>query len=167
MTHLTLAIGIAANTLFAPPQPIQVQFAKSLVGRQVTVCIDGRQTKATFAGKLGFRGQNRSWQSLCADVRTPMVDGLVFRVLPGSSAKFGGRVQLAGNIVAKYFHQAKTRGGDALHLVHGDVNPSNVFFSAGGEVKRYIAPDPLNTDRLPVKHHEASAQFQGHSIAVF
>ena len=34
-----------------------------------------------------------------------------------------------------YFHQVKTRAGDALHLVHGDVNPSNVFFSATGDVK--------------------------------
>jgi eukaryotic-like serine/threonine-protein kinase len=34
-----------------------------------------------------------------------------------------------------YFHQAKTRAGDALHLVHGDVNPANVFFSATGDVK--------------------------------
>lgn len=34
-----------------------------------------------------------------------------------------------------YFHQAKTRSGDALHLVHGDVNPANVFFSASGDVK--------------------------------
>jgi serine/threonine-protein kinase len=34
-----------------------------------------------------------------------------------------------------YFHQAKTRSGDPLHLVHGDVNPANVFFSASGDVK--------------------------------
>jgi len=34
-----------------------------------------------------------------------------------------------------YFHQAKTRSGDPLHLVHGDVNPANVFFSATGDVK--------------------------------
>lgn len=34
-----------------------------------------------------------------------------------------------------YFHQAKTRSGKPLALVHGDVNPSNVFFSARGEVK--------------------------------
>jgi serine/threonine-protein kinase len=34
-----------------------------------------------------------------------------------------------------YFHQAKTRSGNALNLVHGDVNPSNVFFSGQGEVK--------------------------------
>lgn len=34
-----------------------------------------------------------------------------------------------------YFHQAKTRSGSALELVHGDVNPANVFFSGDGEVK--------------------------------
>ena len=34
-----------------------------------------------------------------------------------------------------YFHQAKTRTGSPLGLVHGDVNPSNVFFSARGEIK--------------------------------
>jgi eukaryotic-like serine/threonine-protein kinase len=34
-----------------------------------------------------------------------------------------------------YFHQAKTKSGAALHLVHSDVNPSNVFFSGEGEVK--------------------------------
>jgi serine/threonine protein kinase len=34
-----------------------------------------------------------------------------------------------------YFHQAKTRAGSPLGLVHGDVNPANVFFSAQGEIK--------------------------------
>lgn len=34
-----------------------------------------------------------------------------------------------------YFHQAKTRTGTPLGLVHGDVNPSNIFFSGKGEVK--------------------------------
>ncbi len=34
-----------------------------------------------------------------------------------------------------YFHQAKTRTGTPLNLIHNDVNPTNVFFSAGGEVK--------------------------------
>ncbi len=34
-----------------------------------------------------------------------------------------------------YFHQAKTRTGSPLGLVHGDVNPANVFFSANGEIK--------------------------------
>lgn len=34
-----------------------------------------------------------------------------------------------------YFHQAKTRAGTPMDLVHSDVNPSNVFFSGDGEVK--------------------------------
>lgn len=34
-----------------------------------------------------------------------------------------------------YFHQATTRSGTPLSLVHSDVNPSNVFFSGRGEVK--------------------------------
>lgn len=34
-----------------------------------------------------------------------------------------------------YFHQAKTRTGRPLGLVHGDVNPSNIFFSSDGDVK--------------------------------
>lgn len=34
-----------------------------------------------------------------------------------------------------YFHQARSASGAALGLVHGDVNPTNVFFSADGDVK--------------------------------
>jgi serine/threonine protein kinase len=34
-----------------------------------------------------------------------------------------------------YFHNAKTRSGMALGLVHGDVNPANVFFAGSGAVK--------------------------------
>jgi serine/threonine-protein kinase len=34
-----------------------------------------------------------------------------------------------------YFHQAKTKSGAPMHLVHSDVNPSNVFFSGEGVVK--------------------------------
>ncbi|NPC81939.1 serine/threonine protein kinase, partial [Pyxidicoccus fallax] len=34
-----------------------------------------------------------------------------------------------------YFHRARTRSGRHLGLVHGDVNPANVFFSGEGEVK--------------------------------
>ncbi|MHB8878345.1 MAG: serine/threonine-protein kinase [Myxococcaceae bacterium] len=34
-----------------------------------------------------------------------------------------------------YFHQARTRAGTCLDLVHGDVNPANVFFSGTGDVK--------------------------------
>lgn len=34
-----------------------------------------------------------------------------------------------------YFHQARTKTGTPLGLVHGDVNPANIFFSADGDVK--------------------------------
>jgi serine/threonine-protein kinase len=34
-----------------------------------------------------------------------------------------------------YFHQVKTRSGRPLELVHGDVNPSNIFFSGEADVK--------------------------------
>jgi serine/threonine-protein kinase len=34
-----------------------------------------------------------------------------------------------------YFHQLRTRSGSPLGLVHGDVNPSNIFFSSTGLVK--------------------------------
>ena len=34
-----------------------------------------------------------------------------------------------------YFHQVRTRTGRPLDLVHGDVNPSNIFFSGEGDVK--------------------------------
>ncbi len=33
------------------------------------------------------------------------------------------------------FHQACTRSGRPLELIHGDVNPANIFFSGQGEVK--------------------------------
>jgi serine/threonine-protein kinase len=34
-----------------------------------------------------------------------------------------------------YFHQLRTRSGTPLGLVHGDVNPANLFFSTDGQVK--------------------------------
>ncbi len=34
-----------------------------------------------------------------------------------------------------YVHRAKTKSGTPLNLVHGDVNPANVFFGGAGEVK--------------------------------
>ncbi|MFL5356197.1 serine/threonine-protein kinase [Archangium sp.] len=34
-----------------------------------------------------------------------------------------------------YFHQARTRSGRPLELIHGDVNPSNIFFSGQCEVR--------------------------------
>jgi len=107
MTTLTLAIGLASSYL-AGPKPIEVQFARAVTGQNVTIMIDGRYTRSTFAGKLGFRDQNRTWLSLCADVRAPIASGQLFVVKPRFSSQVGGNAKLAGNIVAKYFKLAKT-----------------------------------------------------------
>lgn len=53
----------------------------------------------------------------------------------GLSTAMGIHVTLEVLKACAYFHQAKTRTGTALNLVHSDVNPSNVFFSAEGDVK--------------------------------
>lgn len=121
MSNLCLAIGLAASLATAnqqdskvkptliefPPQPIEVQFAQSTSGRTVTIAVDGR-LKETFAGKLGFRDQNRTWQAVCAEVRKPITSGQFFMLRPVNSQKVGGNVALAGNIVAKHFNNAKT-----------------------------------------------------------
>ncbi|MBC8065318.1 MAG: hypothetical protein H7Y17_10835 [Chlorobia bacterium] len=121
MSNLCLAIGIAASMaggiqqdvkdkpalVELPSHPIRVQFAQSTLGRTVTVFVNGR-SKTTFAGKLGFRDQNRSWQSVCAEVNKPISAGQFFQVRPTNSQKIGGNVALAGNIVAKHFDSART-----------------------------------------------------------
>lgn len=121
MSNLCLAIGLAAafaggqlqdakpKTALTelPNQPFEVQFARSTIGRNVTVAIDGR-AKTTFAGKLGFRDQNRTWQAVCAEVRKPISAGQFFMLRPVNSQKVGGNIALAGNIVAKHFDSART-----------------------------------------------------------
>jgi hypothetical protein len=89
------------------PQPTLVRFQVSEIGRPVTLVIDG-QTEHTFAGKLGFQDRDSSWQSVCADVRSPIRKGQFFTVLPVQSATVGGNIAKAGNIVAKYFRFAQT-----------------------------------------------------------
>ncbi len=107
MTSLLLAFSMAIQVA-SGPRPLEVQFAQGLNGRSVNVVIDGRVSKTSFAGKLGFRDRNRAWQSLCADVRAPMTNGTFFVVRQHGTQKFGGRVRLAGNIVARYFNAART-----------------------------------------------------------
>jgi hypothetical protein len=108
LSQLLLATGFAAATMASAPQPIRVQFAKGVTGQNVTISIDGKTPRTTFAGKLGFRSQTSSWQSVCADVRSPIRGGQFFSLRPMSSLKAGGRIALAGNIVAKYFNAAQT-----------------------------------------------------------
>lgn len=57
------------------------------------------------------------------------------RQLKGVPATIGVHVVIEALRALAYFHQAKTRTGTPLNLVHNDVNPSNVFFAADGEVK--------------------------------
>ncbi|HWD37642.1 MAG TPA: hypothetical protein VG944_02255 [Fimbriimonas sp.] len=107
MNVLGLAAAVALYQT-PPAQPVLVQFAKSMVGRNVTVCIDGNFVENTFAGKLGFREATRSWVSICANVRAPIVSGQFYTVHPKHTSKLKGRMKLAGNIVAKYFRLAQT-----------------------------------------------------------
>src|SRR5205823_685773 len=58
--------------------------------------------------KLGFREASRSWTSVCADVRTHIAGGQFAHVLIRDSAKMGGNIAKAGNIVARYFNEAFT-----------------------------------------------------------
>ncbi len=55
--------------------------------------------------------------------------------MKGFPTAMGVHVTLEVLRALAYFHQAKTRSGAALNLVHSDVNPANVFFSGTGEVK--------------------------------
>lgn len=107
MGNTLVAIAFAA-AMASAPQPIQVQFVRGVTGQNVTISIDGKGTKTTFAGKLGFRDVNRTWQSVCADVRSPIAGGDTYLVRPMSTTKMGGRIQMAGNIVAKFFNFART-----------------------------------------------------------
>jgi len=101
---MVFAIANWAST----PQPFQVQFVRSALGQTVTVCIDGEKVEQTFAGKMQFRDENHAWQSVCADVRSPVAAKQIFTVRALRSSKVGGNIALAGNIVAKYFNSAQT-----------------------------------------------------------
>ena len=99
-----LAVVVAAVVW----RPFPVQFARGVTGQTVVVRIDGRLTKTTFAGKLGFRDQSSSWQTVCAAVRSPISNGQFFAVKPRKSGQVGGNVKKAGNIVAQWFNAART-----------------------------------------------------------
>lgn len=106
MLQIGFALGLAAAQISQMPFP--VQFAKSLVGRSVTVCIDGRKVERTFAGKLGFRTLKGTGVSVCANVRGPIRMGQFFQVRAISSKKAGGNIAKAGSIVARCFALAQS-----------------------------------------------------------
>lgn len=88
--------------------PVLVQYAQAGAGRSVTVILDGRRTKSTYAGVLGFREATNSWTSVCADVRAPVAKGQRFNVRPIAARELGGGIAKAGAIVAKYLSQVRT-----------------------------------------------------------
>ena|ERR1022692_511835 len=101
-----LSFMLASATLV--PKPFSVQFAQSVSGRNVTICLDGQFVETAFAGKLGFRDATHEWTSVCADVRGPVRAGQVYAVRLLGTSSFGGRVARAGNIVARYFYEAQS-----------------------------------------------------------
>lgn len=57
------------------------------------------------------------------------------RAMKGFPMGMGVHICLEVLKALAYFHQATTRSGAELKLIHSDVNPSNVFFSGEGDVK--------------------------------
>jgi len=100
---IALAAGIAARW-----QPFPVQFTRHAMGQTVAISLDGGKVRKTFAGKMVIRDRFGTCASVCADVRGPVSRGQVFQVRPRPSSKVGGRVALAGNIVARHLWEAQT-----------------------------------------------------------
>lgn len=108
MRRVALAVLLAACSLgLAQDNVVVIKFAKVLTGKTIRVLVDGRVEK-TFAGKMGFQDVNHSWQSVCADIHSPVSEGQFYRVRPVNSEIAGGNYAKAGRIVAKYFHEATT-----------------------------------------------------------
>ncbi len=102
----TVALGLAfLSAQYGTLEPMKVQFNQALMGKAVVIMIDGH-VKQSFAGKMSMRNANSSWHSVCADVRTPIANGQYFDTHPIDSAKLGGKIEMAGNIVAAYFYEA-------------------------------------------------------------
>jgi uncharacterized membrane protein YgcG len=105
---LIVSIALASASQQAR-SPLTVQFGEAATGLNVTICLDGSKVETTFAGKLSFRDATHSWQSVCADVRSPVSSGQYFDVNLVNTQKAGGRIARAGNIVARWFPYAQTR----------------------------------------------------------
>jgi hypothetical protein len=89
-------------------QPFDAQFTGSTVGESVSISIDGQRPHTTFAGKLSFRDNSGTWISVCADVRSPVVQGHISQMKPADTMKVGGRFASAGHIIAHCFQRAQS-----------------------------------------------------------
>jgi len=97
---------VASKPVAGPPT--LVQYFQNGAGRNVVVMLDGRRTKNTYAGLLGFRDGSGSWASVCADVRAPVSRGQRFAVRPIPARDLGGNVAKAGAIVARFLGKVRT-----------------------------------------------------------
>jgi len=107
MIELAFGAGLVLQEM-ARWQPSMIQFVGHGQGKEVVVCLDGKTIKKTFAGKLVHRDRTSSWNSVCADVRSPVSAGQFFWVRPRMTTSLGRNVAFAGNIVAKHLTGAKT-----------------------------------------------------------
>jgi hypothetical protein len=101
------AILAAASFASAGDTSLMVRFVRGTTGKEVKVLVDGK-IETSFAGKMGFQDAFHSWQSVCADVHSPVKDGQFFRVVARNSEAVGGNIAKAGRIVARYFAEAQT-----------------------------------------------------------
>lgn len=106
--YFAIAVASSVSSASAPPRQVTIQYAQMTLGRTVYISLDGKPAQEEFAGKLGFRDRTSSWESVCADVRSPIGTGDSFTVKTRNSSDIGGNIALAGRIVAKYFKLAKT-----------------------------------------------------------
>jgi hypothetical protein len=107
MIKAWILFAVAASAV-PQPEAIQVQFAKQVGGKPVTVMLDGRHVKSTFAGVLGFRDRSSSWRSVCADVRSPIRQGQSFAVRPYSAGKMKPGVAKASRIVSRFLYAVES-----------------------------------------------------------
>lgn len=107
MTEIWLAFTLIAASQ-APAKPVTVQYARTIGGRTVKICLDGRKVETAYAGMMGFRSQTSTWGSFCADVRSPIRQGQTLAMVPTSSSRLSTNYQRAASIVAVGFDTIKS-----------------------------------------------------------
>jgi uncharacterized membrane protein YgcG len=137
-----------------------VRFQKGAIGKQITVVVDGK-IEHTFAGKLTFQEANRSWQSVCGDIHSPMASGQYFTVHARKTEEVGGNIAKAGRIVARYFNEAQTpeqcAGLQIAVWEAVEIGSDHANFSAGN----FQAMSDPETMSYAALYYAAAAQMGG------
>jgi len=84
-----------------------IRYASAYLGKVVTVRTDSGITR-TFAGKMVFQNETTSWCSVCANIHRHISEGSTAQWRLHSTKEVGGNIRRAGNIVARYFNEAKS-----------------------------------------------------------